>query len=92
MSAGGSAKSAASCATVIGPRPDSRMRSSAAGVYAAGDCTTQPQFVYVAAAAGSRAAINMTGGDAVLDLGAMPEVAPATAAAALAAAVAGEPR
>jgi mercuric reductase len=33
-------------------------------IYAAGDCTDQPQFVYVAAAAGTRAAINMTGGDA----------------------------
>lgn len=34
----------------------------------------QPQFVYVAAAAGTRAAINMTGGDAALDLTAMPAV------------------
>jgi mercuric reductase len=53
---------------------DSGMRTSAAHIYAAGDCTTQPQFVYVAAAAGSRAAINMTGGDATLDLSAMPAV------------------
>ena len=44
------------------------------GIYASGDCTNQPQFVYVAAAGGSRAAINMTGGDARLDLSAMPEV------------------
>jgi mercuric reductase len=43
-------------------------------IYAAGDCTDQPQFVYVAAAAGTRAAINMTGGDAALDLTAMPAV------------------
>ncbi len=43
-------------------------------IYAAGDCTDQPQFVYVAAAGGSRAAVNMTGGDARLDLSAMPEV------------------
>lgn len=33
-----------------------------------------PQFVYVAAAAGSRAGINMTGGDAKLDLSTMPAV------------------
>jgi len=33
-----------------------------------------PQFVYVAAAAGTRAAINMTGGDAKLDLSNMPVV------------------
>jgi len=53
---------------------DDHMRTSTASVFAAGDCTTQPQFVYVAAAAGSRAAINMTGGDATLDLSAMPAV------------------
>lgn len=44
------------------------------GLYAAGDCTNQPQHVYVAAAGGSRTAINMTGGDATLDLSAMPAV------------------
>ena len=44
------------------------------GIYTAGDCTNQPQFVYVAAAGGSRAAVNMTGGDARLDLSAMPEL------------------
>ncbi len=53
---------------------DNRMRTSAPGIYAAGDCTDQPQFVYVAAAAGTRAAINMTGGEATLDLAAMPMV------------------
>jgi mercuric reductase len=53
---------------------DKGMRTSAPDIYAAGDCTDQPQFVYVAAAAGTRAAINMTGGDAVLDLTAMPAV------------------
>jgi len=53
---------------------DDQMRSSAPNIYAAGDCTDQPQFVYVAAAAGTRAAINMTGGDAALDLSAMPAV------------------
>jgi mercuric reductase len=50
------------------------MRTSAKHIYAAGDCTDQPQFVYVAAAAGTRAAINMTGGKATLDLTAMPTV------------------
>src|SRR3546814_138284 len=50
------------------------MRTSTQHIYAAGDCTDQPQFVYVAAAAGTRAAINMTGGDAKLDLDAMPAV------------------
>ena len=53
---------------------DKTMRTSSPHIYAAGDCTDQPQFVYVAAAAGTRAAINMTGGEAVLDLTAMPAV------------------
>jgi mercuric reductase len=53
---------------------DKAMRTSSPHIYAAGDCTDQPQFVYVAAAAGTRAAINMTGGDVTLDLTAMPAV------------------
>ena len=53
---------------------DQGMHTSTPGIYAAGDCTDLPQFVYVAAAAGTRAAINMTGGEAVLDLGVMPAV------------------
>ena len=53
---------------------DEYLQTSAPGIRAAGDCTNQPQFVYVAAAGGSRAAINMTGGDARLDLNAMPAV------------------
>ncbi len=53
---------------------DNRMRTSVGHIYAAGDCTSQPQFVYVAAAAGTRAAINMTGGDSSLVLSAMPAV------------------
>ena len=53
---------------------DDHMRTSVAHIHAAGDCTNQPQFVYVAAAAGTRAAINMTGGDAALDLSALPAV------------------
>ncbi len=55
-------------------RIDEGMRTSTPHIYAAGDCTDQPQFVYVAAAAGTRAAINMTGGDVALDLSAMPAV------------------
>ena len=51
-----------------------RMESNVAGIYAAGDCCNMPQFVYVAAAAGSRAGINMTGGKAKLDLSTMPAV------------------
>ena len=53
---------------------DEHMRTSVDHIYAAGDCTNQPQYVYVAAAAGTRAARNMMGGDAVLDLTAMPAV------------------
>lgn len=53
---------------------DDHMRTNAADIYAAGDCTTQPAFVYVAAAAGTRAAENMMGGDHALDLSTMPAV------------------
>ena len=53
---------------------DDHLRTSNPNVFAAGDCTNAPQFVYVAAAAGTRAAINMTGGDAALDLATMPAV------------------
>jgi mercuric reductase len=53
---------------------DAGMHTSVPGIFAAGDCTDQPQFVYVAAAAGTRAAVNMTGGEATLDLTAMPAV------------------
>ena len=53
---------------------DDRMRTSVEHVYAAGDCTDRPQLVYVAAAAGTRAAINMMGGDAALDLSNLPAV------------------
>jgi mercuric reductase len=53
---------------------DARLRTSAGHIYAAGDCTDRPQFVYVAAAAGTRAAENMLGGEAQLDLDAMPAV------------------
>ena len=53
---------------------DDHMRTNVEHVYAAGDCTNQPQFVYVAAAAGTRAARNMTGEDVALDLSVMPAV------------------
>ncbi|MBE7567922.1 mercury(II) reductase [Acidithiobacillus thiooxidans] len=53
---------------------DDHMRTSVSHIFAAGDCTTHPQFVYVAAAGGTRAAVNMLGGDAALDLSAMPSV------------------
>ncbi|MBL4797314.1 MAG: mercury(II) reductase [Oleispira sp.] len=51
-----------------------RMETNMDGIYAAGDCCNMPQLVYVAAAAGSRAGINMTGGKAKLDLSTMPAV------------------
>ncbi|MFZ1712162.1 MAG: mercury(II) reductase [Nitrosomonas sp.] len=50
------------------------METTVPNIYAAGDCSNMPQFVYVAAAAGSRAGVNMTGGDAKLDLSTMPTV------------------
>lgn len=53
---------------------DPSLRTSASGIWAVGDCTDLPQLVYVAAAAGTRAAVDMTGGDATLDLSAMPAV------------------
>lgn len=53
---------------------DDHLRTTVPHIYAAGDCTNAPQFVYVAAAAGTRAAINMTGGDAVIDLALVPAV------------------
>lgn len=53
---------------------DAKMQTNVEGIYAAGDCSNMPQFVYVAAAAGSRAGTNMTGGDVSLDLSTMPAV------------------
>lgn len=53
---------------------DDHMRTNIETIYAAGDCTNQPQYVYVAAAAGTRAARNMTGDDVAIDLSAMPAV------------------
>ncbi|HBY85466.1 MAG TPA: mercury(II) reductase [Colwellia sp.] len=51
-----------------------KMKTSVSNIFAAGDCSNMPQFVYVAAASGSRAGINMTGGNASLDLSTMPAV------------------
>ncbi|MFN3919221.1 MAG: mercury(II) reductase [Methylohalobius sp.] len=53
---------------------DERLRTNVPHIYAAGDCTNLPQLVYVAAAAGSCAAVNMTGGEARLDLSIVPQV------------------
>jgi len=55
-------------------RVNEYLQSTTPGIYAAGDCTEQPQFVYVAAAGGSRAAVNMTGGETMLDLSVIPRV------------------
>lgn len=44
-------------------------------IYAAGDVTDQPRFVYVAAAAGAAGAQNtLAGGDEQLDFAALPQV------------------
>ena len=53
---------------------DEWLQTSVPHIYAAGDCTQLPQYVYVAAAAGTRAGINMTGGRAQLDVSLMPKV------------------
>ncbi|HHJ34885.1 MAG TPA: mercury(II) reductase [Gammaproteobacteria bacterium] len=53
---------------------DDHMRTNIENIYAVGDCTDQPQYVYVAAAAGTRAARNMTGDDIAIDLSVMPAV------------------
>ncbi|MCO6440862.1 MAG: mercury(II) reductase [Nitrococcus mobilis] len=55
-------------------RVNERLQTSTPTIYAVGDCANLPQLVYVAAAAGTRAAINMTGGEAALDLSVMPVV------------------
>lgn len=61
-------------------RVDERLRTTHSRIYAAGDCTPLPQFVYVAAKAGAIAAENaLAGGDGTrggktLDLSAMPSV------------------
>ncbi len=53
---------------------DEFLRTSNPHIYAAGDCTTKPEYVYVAAAGGTRAATNMLGGKERLDLSVVPGV------------------
>ena len=55
-------------------RVDEHLCTNIPHIYAAGDCSDLPQYVYVAAAAGTRAAINMTGGEATIDLDIIPSV------------------
>jgi mercuric reductase len=55
-------------------RVDERLQTSNPRIYAVGDCADLPHLVYVAAAAGTRAAVNMTGGEATLDLSILPAV------------------
>ncbi|MFQ5616406.1 MAG: mercury(II) reductase, partial [Anaerolineales bacterium] len=66
---------------------DGQMQTSAAHIYAVGDVTVLPKFVYVAAAAGSVAAENaLAGTGRTLDLSSMPDVIftdPAAASAGL---------
>lgn len=58
-----------------GPVLDSRLQSSNARVYAAGDVTGGPQFVYVAAYEGGVAAENaLAGAETPIDLAAVPGV------------------
>lgn len=53
---------------------DEFLRTSHPSIFAAGDCTANPQYVYVAAAAGTRAAANMMGESQILDLSVVPGV------------------
>ncbi len=57
---------------------DDHLRTNIPNIFAVGDCTQHPQYVYVAAAAGTKAAINMlsehTGIDSSLDLSIVPAV------------------
>jgi len=53
---------------------DSYLRTSNPCIYAAGDCTSNPEYVYVAAAAGMRAAGNILGREEQLDLSVVPGV------------------
>jgi len=55
-------------------RVDNHFRTNVSHIYAAGDCTTLPPFVYVAAASGTRAAANMMGEEKSLDVSLLPEV------------------
>jgi len=66
---------------------DAEQRTTVPSIFAAGDVTGQPRFVYVAAAAGAAAAENALGADgAVLNFSALPQIiftSPAVAQAGL---------
>ncbi|MBS0271189.1 MAG: mercury(II) reductase [Proteobacteria bacterium] len=57
---------------------DDHLRTNLPNIFAVGDCTQLPQYVYVAAAAGNKAATNMlseyTGEETSLDLSIVPAV------------------
>ena len=53
---------------------NAHLQTSVEHIYAGGDCTSNPAFVYVAAAAGTRAAANMLGKNEVLDTSIVPAV------------------
>ncbi|MEJ7826509.1 MAG: mercury(II) reductase [Solirubrobacteraceae bacterium] len=54
---------------------DAEQRTSAAGIFAVGDCTQQPQYVYVAASGGAAAADNALGqGGRRLNFEALPRI------------------
>lgn len=53
---------------------DGSLRTGNPHVWAVGDCTTLPKLVYVAAKGGTVAAVNMLGGEALMDVTVLPEV------------------
>ncbi len=54
---------------------DEQQRTSVPSIFAAGDVTTQPQYVYVAAAGGAAAAMNaLTGASERLDFSSLPRI------------------
>ncbi|WP_377895823.1 mercury(II) reductase [Alteromonas sp. R78001] len=82
ISTGRHANTARICLDAAGVRTNSKgavivnemLETNVSHIYAAGDCSTIPQYVYVAAAAGSKAGSNMTGENVRLDLSTMPAV------------------
>lgn len=82
ISTGRHANTARICLDAAGVRTDNKgavivnemLETNVSHIYAAGDCSTIPQYVYVAAAAGSKAGSNMTGENLRLDLSTMPAV------------------
>lgn len=53
---------------------DEHMHTNIENIYAAGDCTIHPKYVYIAAAGGTRAAANMLGIPVKIDLSVVPRV------------------